>query len=133
MPPTIVININVGIILRLNLLQNSSTDDIYYLQNLYPSPNASAGQGFTDHKRPVLGLSLLIPIKENALCVFEENFHPLSMIFNENEAWIPDEGNDVILTSPPVLKIVKSKTEDLDEDEGIDGEMIEEFEDALET
>jgi len=55
------------------------------------------------------------------------------MIFNENEAWIPDEGNDVILTSPPVLKIVKAKTEDLDEDEGIDGEMIEEFDDALEA
>ena len=55
------------------------------------------------------------------------------MIFNENEAWIPDEGNDVILTSPPVLKIAKAKTEDLDEDEGIDGEMIEEFEDAVET
>lgn len=55
------------------------------------------------------------------------------MIFNENEAWIPDEGNDVILTSPPVLKIVKAKTEDLDEDEGIDGEMIEEFEDAVEA
>ena len=55
------------------------------------------------------------------------------MIFNENEAWIPDEGNDVILTSPPVLKIVKTKTEDLDEDEGIDGEMIEEFDDALEA
>ena len=55
------------------------------------------------------------------------------MIFNENEAWIPDEGNDVILTPPPVLKIVKAKTEDLDEDEGIDGEMIEEFEDAVEA
>ena len=55
------------------------------------------------------------------------------MIFNENEAWIPDEGNDVILTSPPVLKIVNAKTEDLDEDEGIDGEMIEEFEDAVEA
>ena len=55
------------------------------------------------------------------------------MIFNENEAWIPDEGNDVILTSPPVLKIAKAKTEDLDEDEGIDGEMIEEFDDALEA
>ena len=55
------------------------------------------------------------------------------MIFNENEAWIPDEGNDVIFTSPPVLKIIKAKTEYLDEDEGIDGEMAEEFEDAVET
>ena len=32
-----------------------------------------------------------------------------------------------------VLKIVKAKTEDLNEDEGIDGEMIEEFEDAVEA
>ena len=55
------------------------------------------------------------------------------MIFNENEAWLPDEGSEVILTSPPVLKIVKAKTEELDEDEGIDGEMIEEFEDAVEA
>ena len=62
---------------------------------------------------------LWIPFTENALCVFEENFHPLSMIFNENEVWIPNEGNDVILTSPPVLKILKAKTEYLDEDEGM--------------
>ena len=74
-----------------------------------------------------------IPLTENALCVFEENFHPLAMIFNENETWLPDEGSEVILTSPPVLKIVKAKTEELDEDEGIDGEMIEEFEDAVEA
>ena len=32
---------------RLNLLQNSSTDDIYYLHNLYPSTNASSAQGST--------------------------------------------------------------------------------------
>ena len=55
------------------------------------------------------------------------------MIFNENETLLPDEGNEVVLTSPPVLKFVKAKTEDLNEDEGIDGEMIEEFEDAVEA
>ena len=55
------------------------------------------------------------------------------MIFNENEAWIPDEGNDVILTSPPVLKIVKAKTEDLDEDEGIDGEKNLKMQSKLEN
>ena len=63
-----------------------------------------------------------IPTTDDALCVFEERFHPLQMIFNENEVWLPDEGEEIILTSPPVFEFKKPKVEEpIEEDEGIDG------------
>ena len=55
------------------------------------------------------------------------------MIFNEHEAWLPYEGEKIILTSPPIFEFKKkSKKEDSpDEDEGF--EKREEIEDTDDT
>ena len=58
-------------------------NDIAYLSNLYPR----------EHAKPAEALEKL-----------EETFHPLAMVFSENEEWLPDDGEEIILTAPPTVQ-----------------------------
>ena len=58
-------------------------NDIAYLSNLYPR----------EHSKPAEALEKL-----------EETFHPLAMVFSENEEWLPDDGEEIILTAPPTVQ-----------------------------
>lgn len=53
------------------------------MSNLYPR----------EHAKPAEALEKL-----------EETFHPLAMVFSENEEWLPDDGEEIILTAPPTVQ-----------------------------
>ena len=69
--------------MKRNKLLYFRDNDIAYLSNLYPR----------EHAKPAEALEKL-----------EETFHPLAMVFSENEEWLPDDGEEIILTAPPTVQ-----------------------------